>query len=508
MTKTNLFDSSDSEDEESFVLPQQDSTNSTSTSKTNFDFDCAHETPITELPEDLDLEILLQGDEIDSESTKKKLRTIIFESELIPAEIRSNAGSKMNTESRKKLTRTHSCTSQSNYYYKTIKLHQENLNTNRKDINLHQNYSHLNSFYQQFKSKNELTIFELIYYESNYPDHQNSTNLLTIVPESIVRYFGNEIDPITNKLKIILEKHDFNLNQAINLEQHYVQNLDYEKIENYSHYYFDPFYPKIITNCDILTRHCLYILQDMASAMMYLEKLDIIHCDIKLENIMTNYDFSKFYLIDFDASLYKKDSYHQEMFTTKHPTSNFGTGNVNGWYRPPEYFIGNDERTTTIFQPASDIYSLSVTVIIFLLRRVDIFSMIDSTFQGNDHNGFYQHNLMDFLSNSRFSNLIDVLIDVNLTEEYKWLTEEITSISNENYHQSYEYQFITENVEEYPDLMKIVPRTLSDLLRDMTKWTPVRYFKILSELISLVVKMLRFYYILIIFRSSADNDIF
>ena len=91
MTKTNLYDSSGSEDEESFILPQQKSTNSTSTSKTNFDFDCAHETPIRDLPEDLDLEILLQGDEIDSESTKKKLRTIIFESELIPEEIRSNA---------------------------------------------------------------------------------------------------------------------------------------------------------------------------------------------------------------------------------------------------------------------------------------------------------------------------------------------------------------------------------------------------------------------------------
>ena len=188
-----------------------------------------------------------------------------------------NAGSKMNTESRDKLTKTHSYTGQSNYYYKTIKLHQENLNTNRRDINLHQNYSNLNSFYQQFRSKNELTIFELIYYESNYPDHQNSTSLLTIVPESIVRYFGNKIDPVTNQLKIILEKHDFNLNQAINLEQHYVQNLNYEKIENYSHYYIDPFYPKITTNYGILTRHCLYILQDMAEALMYLGKLDIIH---------------------------------------------------------------------------------------------------------------------------------------------------------------------------------------------------------------------------------------
>lgn len=164
-----------------------------------------------------------------------------------------------------------------------------------------------------------------------------------------------------------------------------------------SHEYYD-----IICqpSCYNMLTKIIFLLQ-IAYAIKYLHHNNIIHCDLKSDNIMITDGICK--IIDFGSSEFLINQDYVITSETKCTTT----------HRPPEGFLHSRKTNETIIGPSFDIWSFGI-IILETFSNLPIYRNIIFPIYDDEKIDKYDHDFYNFIHSSKFNKFITNVIPRSL----------------------------------------------------------------------------------------------
>lgn len=215
--------------------------------------------------------------------------------------------------------------------------------------------------------------------------HTNKYSIEDIIYEHKDRSMGVYIiKSLSDKKKYILKlkpskaysQHEYDIFKLLkdHINTYIIDCVDYVKNDRYYYFIYDYFPGKTLSK--YLKQHTLteqnikHIFLQIMLGVKYLHSLDIIHCDLKLENIMID-DCNNVKLIDFDLS--------------KICNSNYISSNIFGTLQ----YIAPESYDLNIYSKKSDIWALGIILYLLITKK---FPYKNTMSLNNSFSNFYRRN--------------------------------------------------------------------------------------------------------------------
>lgn len=311
-----------------------------------------------------------------------------------------------------------------------IKEKEIEINTKMEEIKLENIPRHSEAYLSRYKKKGKIeeggggTTYIVIHMDKEY--------VLKEAPKKNIESFMNEINVyhyLKSKCEKLITMHDYFI-----VDETYYIVIDYVK-NSIDFFKFISMYVNKHENSRFYLKHIYYIILKVSRILKCLHEINVIHLDIKPENILltfediNNYETFDVYLIDYGLSCFytnsknTKDSISDSISTSSLPYGRYNCKKYNFIDQAYIYFAP-ELTSNTISQlykidKYTDIYSLGITMIVALFSRFGILKYLTKCKNNNQIciSNVYKRQILENpslekeLYNTHILNLISKMID-------------------------------------------------------------------------------------------------